>query len=278
MAVFDNSNYALRLATSGEATNALTALVPSVSVTDLVFTLDDLNVGDSTLSADDSLLGDLGVYWAYELNEEFRISGGTLDTFVGSSNDDVIDLTGSDGGYISDFFHFIEGGEGNDVLWAGGDGADIFGDFAEGLGPFVAGHDQIVGSNFDDFLFGDVVDATEAFVGGDDVLFALSGNDELYGDALGVEIDETEFGDDFLAGGAGRDRVFGDSSFLVAETGDFIGGDDILNGDAGKDTVESRTKRIAAKAMETLGKDRDEPGQLPSSELRGTRADRALAT
>lgn len=236
MPLFDNNNYALRLAASGESTNALTGLVPPASIVDLVFTFDDLNIGEATLTADNALLGGRGVYWAYEFNDEFRISGTTLDFFEGSANNDVIDMTGSDGGYAPEVLG-IEGGEGDDVLWAGGGDADVFGDFIEATEAFIAGNDQIVGGNGVDFLFGDVADSEVAFTGGNDEIFALSGNDEIYGDAFGVEVEGTLFGSDFLAGGAGFDRIIGDTNFLVADSGEFLGGNDTIRGDAGKDTI-----------------------------------------
>ncbi|XZE17820.1 SdrD B-like domain-containing protein [Pirellulaceae bacterium SH449] len=109
----------------------------------------------------------------------------------------------------------IRGGQGSDILIAGGGPATIFG------GP---GNDTIYGSSSDDLIYGEA---------GDDVIYGLDGNDTIYGGD----------GNDILYGGKGDDRLFGEAGndTLYGNQGNdlLVGGfgSDILHGDLGDDEL-----------------------------------------
>ncbi|MEP2532794.1 Hint domain-containing protein [Shimia sp.] len=101
----------------------------------------------------------------------------------------------------------IDGGAGNDTVFAGGGDDTIIG----GLGD-----DSLVGGSGDDLIFG---------LTGDDTLEGGTGNDTLFGGA----------DDDLLDGGIHEDELYGGSG---ADT--LLGGrnDDTLSGGAGADSLE----------------------------------------
>ncbi|TRB07119.1 hypothetical protein EXN61_08265 [Agrobacterium tumefaciens] len=158
------------------------------------------------------------------------IAPGQKDTISGGDRSDYIFIDGdrfdgdvSQAGKTGEFIGFngfdragkteigfaarINGGAGDDQIYGGDLGNDLFGG---------AGNDLLIGGKLDDWLFGG---------DGDDVLLA--------GGGLG----------DVLDGGSGNDRLLGDDSedWLSGGTGDDVlrgfAGNDILEGGAGRDVL-----------------------------------------
>jgi len=134
----------------------------------------------------------------------------------------------------------IEGGAGNDMVWAGSGSDVVHGDgdvdviwgmggsdilFGDGGGDAVAGNsglDVIAGGEGNDLLLG---------YGNDDAVYGGVGNDTLYGDDRPTE-STSGSGSDYLDGGAGDDELHG------SDGGDILiggAGNDMLIGGAGKD-------------------------------------------
>lgn len=112
-------------------------------------------------------------------------------SLTGGSSADTLTSASSLGGVV------LDGGDGNDTLYAGSHGDHLLG---------AGGADQLFGGAGDDFL-----------AGGD-------GADQAYGGQ----------GTDELSGGAGDDRLFGGSG---NDTLDGEGGTDLLSGTDGNDSL-----------------------------------------
>jgi len=168
----------------------------------------------------------------------------TIENLVGSNFADFLGGDGNDnllqGGAGNDF---LLGGAGNDTL-EGGAGADTLdggpgtdtasyasspggvavsvatgvGFFADAAGDTLTNIENLVGSNFGDFLGGDGNDNLLQGLGGDDVLLGGDGNDTLEGGT----------GNDTINGGAGND-------ISIWRNGD---GTDTVDGGAGTDTEQ----------------------------------------
>ncbi|MCC7333449.1 MAG: right-handed parallel beta-helix repeat-containing protein [Pirellulaceae bacterium] len=108
------------------------------------------------------------------------------------------------------------GGEGDDVLSAGGGPATLFGG---------SGNDELRGSPFADTLFGGEGNDFIAGGAGNDSLFGNEGDDTLQGDE----------GNDHIDAGPGRDVVSGGEGDDTLEGGD---GDDVLSGGLGNDVID----------------------------------------
>lgn len=248
MPIFDES-YELLVATSGSAVNALTGDV--ADIIGRVFTPEELSRGDSELLAASTLFDDNGIFWAYELNGNFQISGGTLNIFVGSAGADVIDLTGSDGGYVpSGPLLRINGGLNDDVLWAGNRSSVINGEF-NNAGSFEGGNDHIIGSRFFDTISGDSSSASGTVVAGDDSIKGLRGNDTLIGDVEIYTGSSFEGGNDDIRGGNGNDLIFGDIA-SVSGSGINVTGSDNLRGGKGDDQLFGDAATAEADGAERL--------------------------
>ncbi len=177
-------------------------------------------------SGGDTLLGDAG---------QDRLYGeADVDTLRGGTGDDLLDagtgvgdqlfgdagndrIFGSDEGQAIDpdfadtvyFGDYIEGGLGDDSIWALG-GADLI-----LAGP---GDDRVdAGAHADRIEGGDGADEIFVGTGTGDRAYGEGGDDLLYG---------SHEGDDFLSGGEGSDRLYGQ------------GGGDVLEGDAGDDLLD----------------------------------------
>lgn len=160
--------------------------------------------------------------------DQDTLEGGQgVDSLFGESGDDLIYGDGAADGAEGNG-DSIDGGAGNDVIWAdgsegqhtkrdtvhGGDGSDVIhGDGGEG------GPDNVFGGAGDDFIDGD---------GGDDWLNGDDGNDILLGG------DGAEGAKDRILGGAGNDILVGDGGIgNKTRRGD----SDDLYGGAGSDIV-----------------------------------------
>jgi Ca2+-binding RTX toxin-like protein len=140
-----------------------------------------------------------------------RLDGGAgNDQLIGSSGpDELVGGTGADFLYGLGDEDRLYGNEGDDLL-RGGDGPDdLYGE--EGV-------DVLWGGEGDDVLHGGA---------GADGAFGEGGDDRIYGDDLERPGDPPfPFGNDWLAGGDGRDLVIGG------------GGNDLIHGGRGLDTLE----------------------------------------
>ncbi len=128
----------------------------------------------------------------------------------------------------------LDGGQGNDTLYAGAHGDRLQG--ADGDDQFFggAGDDALTGGDGADQIYGGP--GTDVLTGGagDDRLFGGSGNDSISGED-GVDLLSGTDGNDTLNGGGGRDTLIGgdgDDSMLGGA------GADILTGENGNDAVD----------------------------------------
>lgn len=145
---------------------------------------------------DDTVYGDAG-------NDQIFGSQGNDHLFGGDGNDYIFDDENDD---------FIDGGAGNDRLFAGPGVLDtVFGGLGDDEIHGGDGIDELIGGDGDDMIYGD---------GDTDVLFGGEGNDYLEG---GDSVDEmwSQEGNDWLRGGVGDDHMNGG------------GGNDLMEGGLG---------------------------------------------
>ncbi len=156
--------------------------------------------------------------------------GGIAKIFVnGSNGNDVIfgtnttdTLFGNGGNDI------IFGMGGNDTI-VGGDGDDIIvtlnsaGNYSFVLGG--AGNDQIIGGGGNDLIYGQ---------DGDDIIAGGYGNDSIDG-GEGNDTIDGGVGDDIIGGGGGNDEIYGRDGNDTIYGGN---GDDIIQGGLGNDTID----------------------------------------
>lgn len=142
----------------------------------------------------------------------------------GAGNDVVYAGTGHDVVHGGDDSDDIWGMGGHDVLLGEAGRDRIYGDSSPDMETVVYstpdehGNDLLVGGAGDDILIGQ---------GGSDVLFGGENNDLLYGDGRSsADTPDWLYGDDYLEGGAGVDQLFGG------------GGNDVLIGGTGGDYLE----------------------------------------
>ncbi len=149
------------------------------------------------------------------------IEGGLGDdiVFAGGGNDQIDGGDGADVVFGEGGQDIVEGGIGNDIL------------VGDGYGVGVAyGDDTLSGGDGNDWLYG---------TGGNDTLEGGAGNDVLFGDGN----DTADEGADILVGGTGDDTLYGggqDDLLVGGEDNDYLDGgegDDVLIGGAGVDTL-----------------------------------------
>ncbi len=257
MAMFDRATYILKLAKNGLATNGFTG--ETVNGTGTVFTFDDLSLNGtaSELIADDSILGGRGVSWLFHLNGQERITGTSLKHLVGSSNDDVIDMTGttSTNGYNGVPILNLTGGYGDDTIWAGnlGNFTIIYGDIDNSDQSAVqqGGDDNIVGSFATDAISGDFDVATGTTAGGDDVIRAVGSEaDTVHGDVKSLLDGTFTGGADVIFGGYGDNILYGDFDNVGLHAGATAeGGDDEIHGGEGDDEIYGDIQDASAAAL-----------------------------
>ncbi|MDH6170898.1 Ca2+-binding RTX toxin-like protein [Variovorax boronicumulans] len=171
---------------------------------------------------------------------------------VGTSN-----LPGFSGAnaYVESTGNVIEGGAGNDLIFAGTDADVVHGDEDNDTIIGLEGDDVLFGDAGDDFIAGEGSqwgadgtystpldargndtlsgdDGRDTLYGqaGDDVLYGGTDNDSLWGDYDGSPADDTLQGDDFLDGGEGNDQLTGGGGADLLAGGV---GDDLMWGDDG---------------------------------------------
>lgn len=164
---------------------------PAVEAMPMAQDLGDLNISmnaTSALSVTTVGVGDADEIGSGSDESTDRPSIGVVT--IGGNGDDVI--------YGTDLADNLDGGAGNDIIYAGGG---------------------------DDLVHGNV---------GDDILYGQDGNDKLYGDA-GNDVAYGGAGNDLLEGGEGDDRLYGEDGNDTLHGGP---GNDILDGGAGINTLE----------------------------------------
>ncbi|HAN45011.1 MAG TPA: hypothetical protein DCQ32_00445 [Cyanobacteria bacterium UBA8156] len=143
----------------------------------------------------------------------------------GEGNDTIFAQGGDDTVAGSAGFDVIEGGDGNDSINGGADNDTIDGQ---------AGRDTILGDLGNDLLDGGTdADSIDGGVGNDDIDGA-AGNDVLLGDA-GLDTIYGGIGNDSIDGGADSDTLFGESSEDTVRGG---AGNDSINGGEGNDLLD----------------------------------------
>ena len=192
-----------------------------------------LSAWDPNDVPDFGVLVDNGVAGLNNMVGFLNIEGDAADVLDGGAGNDTLFAGDGDdllkGGADNDL---LDGQAGNDTL-EGGDGVDyLYGDGSQGgvtVGgqdiytlPEFHGDDYLDGGAGNDFLVGD---------GGSDELYGGEGNDILVGDESGLA--EQYHGADYLDGGAGDDQLFG------------YGKDDMLIGGAGNDMLEGDSDTVA---------------------------------
>ena len=199
--------------------------------------------------------------WVGTSGSDWKWGTASGDTLEGGGGNDVLFgldgmdlLEGQDGAdtlYGGDHSDYLIGGGGNDSL-NGGEGVD-WADYADatsavtldlrlstwqatgGAGTdFLVYIENILGSEFNDFVFGSNRDNLLMGGEGDDLLMGSNGRDSLLGGA----------GDDFLNGGSHRDYYeggAGDDVFVVKHKRDYA----FETEDGGNDSVQAyRTYRL----------------------------------
>lgn len=162
---------------------------------------------------------------------------GVREVLNGGDGDDVI-LAG--GGVDT-----LNGGVGNDLL-SGGDGADTL-DGGDGSDTLYGGEgsDSLSGGLGDDVLYGDAGNDSLNGGGGNDVLYGADGNDSLQG-GDGNDRLIGDAGNDYLAGNAGNDiYVFGRGAGhdTINNYDNTLGRKDVLQFDAGVSAADVKAWR-----------------------------------
>ena len=202
--------------------------------------------GNDTLygsTGEDTLDGGAG-------NDILYSGDGTAKTLLGGAGNDTLYGQNTAAGFYEDeetqeivATVFLDGGAGNDVMYAGAGGGvmngdagndKMYGDAGNDTVYGGAGADTIEGGKGDDVLYGyQLYDASEkadtvaAGKDGADKIYGGAGNDTIYGGA----------GNDTLYGEAGNDLMYGgenpddENSVLTAD------GNDVMYAGAGEDTL-----------------------------------------
>lgn len=217
---------------------------------------------DSTLGDPSSLLLDFKAFGVFAVRPESdtfdwvryldpEVYAGQADELLGGDGHDVI--------YGGEGDDLINGGTGNDLLLGGADDDTIYGDDGDDL---ILGDELTIGDNIfntlsrhlssaarlggDDTIQGGYGDDKMFGLGGSDTIDGGDGNDVLQGDRLDYATGfsyaiNTSSGNDYLDGGAGDDRLFGDggSDTLIGGTGnDHLEGDSLEGVDFGNDKLD----------------------------------------
>lgn len=157
--------------------------------------------------------------------------GNDAITIAGTNTSPV--FTWTDGHtYVETSGNVIDGGEGNDYIYAGTGADTVHGGTDDDSIVGMADADVLFGDAGDDLIWGDgpqgyYDDYTPLDQHGDDILVGGAGNDQLVGQG----------GDDSLYGGADNDKLFGDDDVLT-DTPPSIHGDDYLDGGDGNDVLK----------------------------------------
>ncbi len=163
------------------------------------------------------------------------LDGGAGDDYVWADDGDdmLFGGNGADTLYAGGGYDYVAGGAGNDTLYGDGEADWLWGEDGDDTLYGGYGDDTLLGGNGDDFLSGD--DGNDYIYGGDgnDYLMGGYGADSLYGD----NDTDTVYGgdgDDYVYGGDGDDALFGDAGT------DYLGGgngNDLLYGGDGDDSL-----------------------------------------
>jgi Ca2+-binding RTX toxin-like protein len=161
---------------------------------------------DGVTSGNDAIYGEGGNDLIHGLGGSDTIYGGLgADTLYGDSGNDSLwggdDADHLDGGAGIDIASYFDSQTGVvvDLLWGTGDGGTAEGDTLVNI-------ENLIGSDYNDFLFGNDADNALYGQGGDDFLSGGLGNDNLYG-GIGNDTFKGVGGVDHLSGGPGIDTV-----------------------------------------------------------------------
>jgi trimeric autotransporter adhesin len=168
--------------------------------------------------------------------QDLFILGNSGDSvvFSGNETDGVWFLeSGTDNFFGTDFYHFMNSGEGSVDVYVQAGVVGYTGDYSTSVLTGTAGDDMLTGTSASDALFG---------LGGNDTLAGLDGRDWLDGgegdDVLngGADNDQLEgdLGDDTISGGDGNDTLDGSTGNNLLDGG---AGNDLLYGDNDNDTL-----------------------------------------
>jgi len=219
----------------------------------------------------DSLSGEEGNDSIYGGEGDDTLKGGDGDDLLdgGHGNDRIVGRNGADylfGGSGDDHFmpegestvgladDTIDGGEGRDTVSYSNQGvygqgtARVVVDLAAGTArgesigfDTLMSIEDVVGTDFNDFLSGNDEDNAIAGLAGNDVIRGGAGNDELKG-GEGNDLIEGQSGNDFIEDGAGNDTIYGGSG---NDTINNVGGTDTFDGGDGVDTLISDVTQFA---------------------------------
>ncbi|MFO0941046.1 MAG: putative Ig domain-containing protein [Pirellulales bacterium] len=119
-------------------------------------------------------------------------------------------------------FKFVSGGGGSDTLsfvyFESGVNVSLATGFSSVFANGISQFENLIGSNFDDFIEGNNSDNILAGLDGNDQIFGLNGNDVLVGGAGNDQL-FGGLGRDFLIGGSGGDWLYGGSGDDILITG-----------------------------------------------------------
>ena len=145
----------------------------------------------------------------YDPGSPFHSSGTPLrligiEQINAGGGDDVINLTSPLGTYGN---ITIDGGAGNDVIWAGAIENWVYGDAKVMHDDGVGGNDLLIGGEHTSHIFGDARELHGDSHGGSDRLVSGSGNEEMWGD--GQLLDNATGGNDVFVftPGNGQDTI-----------------------------------------------------------------------
>ena len=213
----------------GSPGNAGTGLTAAINGRNRSFDVFDGGAGQDVLvgtDGDDAIFLD-DAYSAFPAGRVPRIAG--IERIEGGAGNDVIDLTSPDFAYGD---VALDGGVGNDVLWASGGNDALYGQ---------AGNDELSGGAGRDFLAGGAGNDTLNGDGGNDLLEGDDGNDSLQ-DTAGRNLFHGGAGSDAMTGGSGNELFAGGAGNDSIATG---AGADIVafNRGDGHDTIAASTEQ-----------------------------------
>lgn len=221
----------------------------------------------STNEPEDIYLGDGGVTWGYDENNNpgpgAEDNSGDNNVYGGNGDDTIYGGSGSDGLHGGDGDDTLWGGEGYDSLY-GGDGSDyLYGGDGQNYLDGGAGTDTLIGGDDLDFLIfslgahiGDGVYESDTYDGGGNAASEGDIFDFRAVDWVNIDFDSGKFfvqttgifdetvitGGEFsniesLFGSDGNDFIYGSDSNTYVETLSGGGGNDTIDGRGGNDIL-----------------------------------------
>lgn len=185
--------------------------------------------------------------------DTIQVYGGANEVDAGAGNDVVV--------YVADTANTLHGGDGNDLLYAGGtafqplDFSVTNGVVEDGRGSVITGFERFTiygGSGYDQAVTGDGNDGLFGYFG-NDTLDGAGGNDRVYGQGGDDRLQGGD-GDDTLGGGAGLDEMTGGAGrdifrFVINDghadvVTDFASGEDVLRIDRDAYAIDASVTEV----------------------------------